>query len=238
MRTAKKWQAILLSDRQIPGIFILKERRGLATVQRADSGRAGDSFPRDRDHSAFSIGGELKAGEDVLMLEFREVLEDLLLAHARREVLKDIVDGDAHAADARFSTALAVFDRDAIQMILMASLRREAPGVSCRRLRLRQPAKRHFAFQVSFAGRRSVSGRPLFRQIGAEIAEDVACFTSSGASLVVGANPGADILIPDWIDLGRLRPFGLLEYPLGESRFLVGRSPVAKCPRGQPAPAA
>ena len=54
-----------------------------------------------------------------------------------------------------------------------------------------------------------------------QVAEHVARCTGSGAGLTVGANSVSDLLIPDRVNLGRLRPLGLLENPIGESQFLI-----------------
>ena len=56
-----------------------------------------------------SIGGVCITGIKIFGRQVGEVLEDLLLGHPRREVAKDIIDGDSHSSDAGLSATLARF---------------------------------------------------------------------------------------------------------------------------------
>ena len=60
----------------------------------------------------FSISRVLKASRDVFLGQIGEVMQDIVFGHAGCQVLEHVVDGDAHAPDARFAAALARFDRD------------------------------------------------------------------------------------------------------------------------------
>lgn len=60
----------------------------------------------------FSISRILKTSPDVLLRQIREITEDIFIGHAGREVLENIIDGDAHAPDARLPATLTVFDCD------------------------------------------------------------------------------------------------------------------------------
>ncbi len=63
---------------------------------------------------AFSGIGE--TSQNVLVLEFGEVLENVPLGCAGRELRKHVVHGDAQTPDTGLPTALARLDRDAIQI--------------------------------------------------------------------------------------------------------------------------
>jgi len=57
---------------------------------------------RRADQSSLPIRGEGKRGADVLDRQFREVLEDIPLGHARGEVFEDVVNGDPQSTDVGF----------------------------------------------------------------------------------------------------------------------------------------
>lgn len=65
----------------------------------------------------FTIGSKGQSGLDILGSEFREIREDLGIAHACRQPAEDIVHRDAHVADAGFATTFTGFDRDALAII-------------------------------------------------------------------------------------------------------------------------
>jgi hypothetical protein len=60
----------------------------------------------------FPLGRAGQDRADVLALQIREVMKDLVFAHPAGEILEDIADGDPQAADARSSAALPRLDRD------------------------------------------------------------------------------------------------------------------------------
>jgi hypothetical protein len=62
---------------------------------------------------ALPLGREGQGCADVLSLEIRKVVEDLVLAHPPGQELEYVVDGDSETADAGPSAPLAGFDRDA-----------------------------------------------------------------------------------------------------------------------------
>ncbi len=64
-----------------------------------------------------TIGGVGKAGEDILLGQVGEVGENFGMGHARGEIGKDIVNGDAHASNAGFATALAGFEGDDVLVV-------------------------------------------------------------------------------------------------------------------------
>ena len=57
-----------------------------------------------------TLCGKGEAGLDVLRRQIRKVVEDFGNGHPGRQVGEDIVNGDAHAADARAAATLAWFD--------------------------------------------------------------------------------------------------------------------------------
>lgn len=65
----------------------------------------------------FPVGGEGEAGPDVFLLQFRVILQNLRLAHARGEPVQHIIDGNPHGTDAGLATPLSWFDGDAIAVI-------------------------------------------------------------------------------------------------------------------------
>ena len=58
-------------------------------------------------------GGKLVYGAEIIGLQFRVVIEDLLFRHARGEPTQHIPHGDAQPADTRLAGAFAWLDRDA-----------------------------------------------------------------------------------------------------------------------------
>lgn len=83
----------------------------------------------------FAIGSEGQRRLDILGGEFREIREDLVIAHASGQPAKDIIHRDAHVSDAGFSTTFTGFDRDALAIII---IRRHA----CKVVRFKRAAKR------------------------------------------------------------------------------------------------
>jgi hypothetical protein len=63
-------------------------------------------------HTPAHPGGKFVYRTEIIGLQFRVVIEDLLLRHARREPAQHIPYGDAQPADARLAGALAWLDRD------------------------------------------------------------------------------------------------------------------------------
>lgn len=55
---------------------------------------------------------EGKAGQDVLVGQIVEVIQNLLLCHTRREIPKDIIDSDSLAPDARLAAPFPGFNGD------------------------------------------------------------------------------------------------------------------------------
>ena len=60
------------------------------------------------------MSGESEASGEVLRFQFREVIENLFLRHSAGEIFEDIFHRDAHAPDARLSTALVRRYRNAL----------------------------------------------------------------------------------------------------------------------------
>jgi hypothetical protein len=55
-----------------------------------------------------------QASADILLLDIGEIGEYFSLAHSGCEEIEDILNSDAHAADARSTAALVWIERDAI----------------------------------------------------------------------------------------------------------------------------
>ena len=53
-----------------------------------------------------------ETGKNIFFCKVRKIFQNFVVRHARGEVLQDIVNGDAHSADARLAAALAGLDRD------------------------------------------------------------------------------------------------------------------------------
>ena len=51
---------------------------------------------------------------NVLNGKFRKIGNDVIIAHAGRQPAKNIINGNPHVADARFSTPFARFDGDSL----------------------------------------------------------------------------------------------------------------------------
>jgi len=77
-------------------------------LQARNSGRAG------RHRALIALGRKRETGANVLELKFREVSQNVGLAHALGQPGKHIVNRDPHAADARLAAAFPGFQRDAI----------------------------------------------------------------------------------------------------------------------------
>lgn len=58
------------------------------------------------------LGIVTETGKNIFFCKVRKIFQDFILRHTRGEILQDIVDGDAHAADARLAAALAGLDSD------------------------------------------------------------------------------------------------------------------------------
>jgi hypothetical protein len=65
----------------------------------------------------FPIGGVGEAGEDVFLGEVGEVSQNFGVGHAGGEVGEDVVDGDAHASDARLAAAFTGFEGDDVLVV-------------------------------------------------------------------------------------------------------------------------
>jgi hypothetical protein len=88
-----------------------------------------------QDHVIRLSSGILDCGEDVLTLQERVVLEDLLEGRTGAQQLQDVGDADALSTDAGSSTALARLDGDASKAIEVhaTSLAYGADGNKARR---------------------------------------------------------------------------------------------------------
>ena len=60
-------------------------------------------------------GGILKGSKDIFPLEKRMVGKDLFVRSPRRQQVEDVRDPHPQSANARPSTALALFNRDSLQ---------------------------------------------------------------------------------------------------------------------------
>lgn len=78
----------------------------------------------------FSVGRILQACPNVFLCEAGEIRENLLVRHARGKVLKNIIDGDAHASDAGLPASLAGFHGDDVSVIFDAS-NSTTPPIQC-----------------------------------------------------------------------------------------------------------
>src|SRR5919202_516888 len=63
-------------------------------------------------HLPLAIGRVAEAGAHILFGKVREVGQHPLDRRARSQIREDVIDGDAHTADARFAAALPGFDRN------------------------------------------------------------------------------------------------------------------------------
>lgn len=80
-------------------------------VESTGSGQVEELTRLDGGGKSFAIRGIGKARENIVMLKGGKIHEDLLFCHACREVPEDIVDGNAHATDARLAATLSGFNR-------------------------------------------------------------------------------------------------------------------------------
>jgi hypothetical protein len=78
------------------------------------------------DEPALAVSRKGESGANVLTLEVREVVEDLVLAHAPGEVVEDVVDGDAEPADARLPAPFPRLDGDPLAVVHALRLGRHA----------------------------------------------------------------------------------------------------------------
>jgi hypothetical protein len=65
----------------------------------------------------FPLRGVLQTGLEILLSQIGKVLENLLWAHARREVVENIIDCNPHAADTGFSSSFPRFHCDDVPII-------------------------------------------------------------------------------------------------------------------------
>ena len=96
------------------------------------SGRRAASPSADRDQPPLAISGEREAGPDVLARQVREVPEQIVLGHARRQVVEHVGDRYPQATDARLAAAFSRLDGDPIQARHGLSLRNDQPWVKQR----------------------------------------------------------------------------------------------------------
>ena len=66
----------------------------------------------------FTVGGEGQSRLNILDGEVWVIREDLGIAHACCQPAKNIIHGDAHVPNARFSSTFARFDRDSLAVIV------------------------------------------------------------------------------------------------------------------------
>ncbi len=90
----------------------------------ADSDRTRELKRRLCHEPALGIGGENKAGQDVLFLKIREVGQDLFVRHTGRKVAEDIVHRDPHTPDARLPASHIRIYRYTLPVVHIQSLRR------------------------------------------------------------------------------------------------------------------
>ena len=67
--------------------------------------------------STHTVSGVSEAGANVFLCEIGKVAKDILMRHARSQILEHIVHGDAQTANARFAQALARFNCDDLGVI-------------------------------------------------------------------------------------------------------------------------
>jgi hypothetical protein len=79
-------------------------------VRITEHSRAGDKL-------AFTISREGQTCPNVLLLELGEVAEDLLFAHAGREVVEDVIHSDAQPSNDGLASALARLVSNAVLIV-------------------------------------------------------------------------------------------------------------------------
>ena len=89
----------------------------------ADSDRTRELKRRLCHEPALGIGGENKAGQDVLFLKIREVGQDLFVRHTGCEVAENVIHRDPHTSDARVPASQIRIYSDAILVVHTRSLR-------------------------------------------------------------------------------------------------------------------
>jgi hypothetical protein len=75
-------------------------------VRRREASRSDNLKP------ALTVGGKGKTGADICLGQVREISQNLFLRHTRRNVVQDIIDSDACAAEASLATAPAWINCD------------------------------------------------------------------------------------------------------------------------------
>ncbi len=81
-----------------------------------------------RQQSPLAVRGEREAGPNVCARQVREILEDILLSHAGRQVLQHVGYRDAQAADAGLAAAFSGLNRDSIQLLHQTQVRQCSIG--------------------------------------------------------------------------------------------------------------
>ena len=150
------------------GLFVARqtEKDSIAPRRKSGSDQKAVSCHGCR-QTLFSVCGKGEACADVLSRQLREVSQNLLLAHAGSEVLKDVGDRDPHSADARFAAPLSRLNRNNLQVVHVSSIppfhnRQQVQGRAEARRRRQEPlASRHEGTNGEFP--RLPHGRsPLF----------------------------------------------------------------------------
>src|SRR5260221_3417027 len=80
---------------------------------------------------AFPVGRIRQAGEDIFFRQFGIVGDNFLVRHPRGQPAEHIADGDAHAANARFSAPLAPLDRDDLLVVHAKLYANPKCGANC-----------------------------------------------------------------------------------------------------------
>lgn len=86
-------------------------------------------LPLGGQKSLFSIGCVFIAGLDVLFRQFGILLENGLGRHAGRQPFEDIINGDAHTANAWFAGSFIRFNSDALLECHVVEIRRICPAL-------------------------------------------------------------------------------------------------------------
>ncbi len=109
-----------------PGRGRTPEKRPTGEGQGAgtDSRGKGASPGGNRNQPAFTLRRERQRSRDVRSLKVREICQDLLFRHPRREVHKDVVHRDPEPADAWLSAPLVRFNGDSIQVVHASTILR------------------------------------------------------------------------------------------------------------------
>jgi hypothetical protein len=115
------WNTARLWDRYHPGTSEI-ERRGLSNARGPVCGQGlTGGFPpssgRRADQAALPIRREGQRGADVLAPQIRKVRQNVVLAHASREVVEDVVHRDPETPTTRLAAALARLDGDPLTVV-------------------------------------------------------------------------------------------------------------------------